>query len=328
MKCCNIALTFLAAAWTASAATPDYWPLEPGNQWIYRSTGGAGTQISTIEVLRNEVAGSRVYSVLRLSGAGDVWVRMDESGRFYAWDPRTRAESLWADFGAPTGSAYETALDPCNRTARVESRRADYRGPVGEFSEALHIAYPAANCADAGLTAEYYLPYVGLVRRDSLTIAGPRRMDLIYARLGGVTVISEPSVSFVLSLDKAIYTADLMPPVDPARAVPRMTARLALRNGQNEPIELVFPSGQSFDLVLRNDKGEAVYRWSDGRMFTQALRRENLAPGHERNEVAVVPLGSEAGPLPQGRYTAEAWLTLERGRVYASVAAFEIRHVH
>ena len=153
--------------WPAAAVTPDYWPLEPGNQWVYRSSGRGGAEILTFEVLRNEVLDGRVYSVIRRANAAGIWLRMDEDGRLHAWDPASRQESLWADFGAPAGSTYETEIDPCNRLARIESHRATYRGPIGEFTEALHISYPPGNCADAGITADYYLPYVGLVRRDT-----------------------------------------------------------------------------------------------------------------------------------------------------------------
>ena len=174
----------------------------------------------------------------------------------------------------------------------------------------------------------YFLPYVGLVRRTMTTIAGPVSYDLIYARMGGVTYVAEREVSFQLSLDRAVYYADFMPPVDPRRSVPQMTARLTLRNTHPEPLPLTFPSGQSYDLVLKTEDGKEVYRWSEGKAFTQALRRETLALG-ERNYVIVVPLADKAGKtLPEGRYLAEAWLTTMGPRLYSATLGFELRYVY
>jgi hypothetical protein len=43
-------------------------------------------------------------------------------------------------------------------------------------------------------------------------------------------------------------------------------------------MELNFTSGQTYDFEIR-DGGEVIWRWSEGQMFTQALRRERLAAG-------------------------------------------------
>ncbi|MBI1897984.1 MAG: hypothetical protein HYS04_15850, partial [Acidobacteria bacterium] len=61
-----------------------------------------------------------------------------------------------------------------------------------------------------------------------------------------------------------------------------MIARLRVRNSTGHPVQLNFPTGQSFDFVIRNEAGDIVQRWSEGKFFTQALRSETLAPG-ERN---------------------------------------------
>ncbi|MBI4874618.1 MAG: hypothetical protein HY822_08295 [Acidobacteria bacterium] len=318
----RISIASLLAAGLASAAAPDYLPLAPGNQWIYR----AGGQTLTVEVLRIEGA----YFVVRGFPNGEVRLRRDDDGTLYALDARGGRESVWAAFGAPDGTEYDTVIDPCNRRARVVSHSARYAGPVGEFrQEALHIAYPPSGCADAGITEEFYLPWVGLVRRTVTTIAGPVTYDLVYARLGGVTVISEPGLSVGLLLNRQVYYVNLMPPVDPRRVVPELTARLSLRNGTETPLEVVFPSGQNYDLEIRNARDELLHRWSDGRAFTMIFRRETLAPGQERNYLIAVPLGDKDGkPFPDGRYTAEAWFATEGGKRYAARLPFEIQTTH
>jgi len=161
---------------------------------------------------------------------------------------------------------------------------------------------------------------VGLVSRTLTTIAGPRTLELIYARLGGVTVVSAPEVAFSLAIDRAVYV------IDPQRAAPTMTARLTLRAvHQAEPLRLTFPSGQRFDLGLKNERGDVVYRWSEGKFFTLAIGTETLSHG-EKNYVVAAPLaGKDSRPLPPGNYVAEGWLTTMGPRAYSASVGFEIR---
>lgn len=49
-------------------------------------------------------------------------------------------------------------------------------------------------------------------------------------------------------------------------------------NVSEQPVELTFSSGQSFDVIVENG-GTELWRWSGDRMFTQALRQVAIAPG-------------------------------------------------
>lgn len=57
-----------------------------------------------------------------------------------------------------------------------------------------------------------------------------------------------------------------------------VTFAFTVRNGGSAPQPLEFRSGKTADVVLRRD-GEQVWQWSEGRMFSQALGHEELAPG-------------------------------------------------
>ena len=48
-------------------------------------------------------------------------------------------------------------------------------------------------------------------------------------------------------------------------------------NGSNKRVELRFPSGQTHELVVLDAQGREVWRWSRGRMFTQAMQNKMLA---------------------------------------------------
>lgn len=312
--------------WAGWGAQPDYFPLHPGNQWVYRCGGSCAEPFATVEVVRGAEFEGRWYWMLNGFGGRETWLRQDTDGILWAFNPDSGEERRWYSFLAPEGESFDSAVDPCAPTASIVSRNADYSGPVGEFTWALQIGY-ASVCADAGLSSELFLPWVGLIRRAETTIAGPRTYDLIFSRTGGVTEVTERHISFTLALDRSYYIANLMPPFDPERGIPRMTARLTLRSTTGGPIELTFPTSQRFDLEIRNERGEAVRRWSDGRMFLTVLAEETV--DIERNYVFEVPLADREGnPLPAGRYVAEGWLATEGPKAFSASVAFELAHAH
>jgi hypothetical protein len=327
-------ISLLAASVAAFAAGPDYFPLFVGNVWVYRGAGTRADSILQLEITRAAVFNGKGYHLLHGLPEKDYWLRMDDNGALLELEAGPEAdldrpgipERVWYAFYTPVGQEYATWLGGvCCGRAVVSSRNASYKGPIGEFNSALEVRYPGT--FQVGIDRELFLPYVGMIYR-SVATGGPSyaTYDLIYARLGGVTVISGPELTCSLSLDHSIYTANLMPPLDPRTSVPLMTARLTLRNTA-EPVQLTFPSGQSYDFVIRNEKGETVYRWSDGKAFTMAIRTETFGPG-EKNFMIQVRLGSADGkPFPQGKYVAEGWLTTMGTRVYTASAGFEMRHI-
>ena len=91
-----------------------------------------------------------------------------------------------------------------------------------------------------------------------------------------------------------------------------VTFAFHVTNSAPKRLELTFPSGQTHDLVVLDEMGREIWRWSDGRMFTQTLQNQVL----ERDEtvsyraewepqtlhgrfVAVASLRSENHPLEQ-----------------------------
>lgn len=307
------------------AAQPDYFPLHVGNQWVYRASGTRGDAILALEITRSAQLAGRTYYLLHGLPQRDYWLRMDERGTLWAYDPERNLEEVWYAFEKPEGEEYRTALPGSLSRAVIASRQAHYQGPIGEVNYALEVRYPGV--FQVGIERELFLPYIGMVHRRQ-NAGGPAVItyDLIYSRTGGVTVLSEPELSVALTLDRAVYYANLMPPVDPERAVPVMTARLTLRNTTPAPVELVWPSGQRYDFLIRNEKGEIVWRWSDGKAFILLFGTESFAG--ERNYTELIRLGGADGkPFPPGRYTLEAWLATQP-RAYAATVAFEMRHVY
>jgi hypothetical protein len=296
----------------ALPADPDYFPLQPGYSWVYKLTQGIGSDIAVIDVGPTQNFNGADYAGVNFFGR-NVWLRAKDDGTLMEYDASTKQEKAWIPFGSKVGDSFPTQMDPCTSTGKIESKSASYKGPIGEFTNALRVTYQT-QCADAGITSDTFLPYVGLVQHATTTIAGPRVYDLMYSRTGA-TEVTANQVSFSLALDAPVY------PVSPT-ARRELTARMTVRSTAPDPITLTFPSGQDFDLVFRNEKGEEVYRWSAGRGFTQIFRTLKLGPG-EKNFAAIVPLDN----LAPGKYIAEANLATDNPKQYVASVPFEFRAI-
>ncbi|MEZ5398244.1 MAG: BsuPI-related putative proteinase inhibitor [Bryobacteraceae bacterium] len=297
-------LLTIAALCAASSFAQDYFPLHVGNQWVYTQTGTFATAPVVVQVAESQVIDGRSFSLVRGLPEGPLWLHQSADGLLISIDPATKTESVWARFAAAEGGTYETSVTPCNSTASVRSRNATAELPVGTYGGALEIAYPNPTCADAGLESETFLPWIGLVKRTSTSIAGPVSLALSYARVGGVTVLSQPENAFALTIDKTSYA--------PAANI---NARLNIRATQTTPLTLSFSSGQRFDFAIRNDAGETVYTWSADKLFPAVLGTEAI--NGERNWAVSFP-----APQAPGNYTVEGWLT--SARPYKATVSFTV----
>lgn len=78
---------------------------------------------------------------------------------------------------------------------------------------------------------------------------------------------------------------------------------LSVANNTKKMIELRFPSGQTHDFVVVDAEGNQVWRWSDGRMFTQSLQNKLV----KARDTAVYATNWDAEAM-HGRFTAIATL--------------------
>lgn len=87
---------------------------------------------------------------------------------------------------------------------------------------------------------------------------------------------------------------------------------LTVRNDGDDPVELSFRTGQRADFAVESD-GEQIWRYSEGRMFTQVLGSETIAPGDHRTYEA-----TWSDPEP-GEYTVTGEVTASSHDVEASI---------
>lgn len=58
--------------------------------------------------------------------------------------------------------------------------------------------------------------------------------------------------------------------------------KLLLHNQGDQPLSLTFPSSQQFEVIIKRANGEELYRYSKGKMFSQALTYARLQPGETK----------------------------------------------
>ena len=75
-----------------------------------------------------------------------------------------------------------------------------------------------------------------------------------------------------------------------------------LTNTADRKLEVKFPSGQAYELIVLDTRGREVWRWSTGRMFTQSLQNKVL---HESDSLTYDSRWTNA---PAGKYVAVATL--------------------
>ena len=285
------ALALCAAALPATAQ--NYWPLDPGNTWVYRTTDRGFVRL---QVVRTETVAGNTYGVLTGLPTGEAWLRTSEEGVVYNLDPTTRREGAWYNFGAGPGEVYETTLPNANGRAQLRTRNESYRGRIGQFSNALAIQYLNSQNAPS-LARELFLPYVGPVQRSFIGGIQASEWDLVYASLGGVTFISQPETSFGIGVEGS-------------------SVRLTLRHTGPQPLTLTFPTMQLYDITVYDDRGQAVWNWASTRIFAQALTVERVQG--ERTWMEALP------NLPPGNYSVDAYLTTSGGPVFRATAPVTI----
>ncbi|HJQ54464.1 MAG TPA: BsuPI-related putative proteinase inhibitor [Gemmatimonadaceae bacterium] len=69
-----------------------------------------------------------------------------------------------------------------------------------------------------------------------------------------------------------VTTFDVTRPKD----ADKLRFSLNVRNNTGKMLELRFPDGQTHDFVVKDFAGKEIWRWSEGRMFTSAMRSETL----------------------------------------------------
>jgi len=180
----------------AALATGSYFPLDVGNEWVYRIDARQATALyQTWRVDRTEEAAGATWAVMRIVGPGDTFLEM----RFRA-DPDGRVYQLKAD-------GPELFLDPLTQTGAAElqytGRGGGYTSALGSFADTYQYRNQSQSMVlETGVLARG----VGLLSSTQSLIAGSsggfsQGRTLVEATLAGGLRIGGKSVAFELGME-------------------------------------------------------------------------------------------------------------------------------
>jgi len=182
----------------AALLSSSYFPLQVGNEWVYR----IDTRFGTANYVTMRVAGARIigdqawYSVLTGDNpqtAIETLYRADAQGRIYQLDVNGR-EILWLD---PTANPNPSAV-----LQILNGRGQPFRNSLGNFPDTFGYVIMQSLSRETGLFARG----VGRInsRTDMLTGSSGGfvdGLDLVYARIGGNIRFATPALSVGLSVE-------------------------------------------------------------------------------------------------------------------------------
>lgn len=288
-----ITISALSACLAVSAGAADLLPLANGNYWVYRDQfSGESFTIRAGQPVAMQ--SGKIYHYLDGYTEQRVLVRTGEGGNLLVLDEESGQESILTGFGEGSGRWWPAPGRACVHQGQTQDRRETHDGAAGRWERVLAVKYQSSGCADTGILSEQFTENIGMLQRTVSTIAGPRTLELVYARIGTQVVETAHRGRFSVAAEQAIG-------LDVIRVTMRLDA------GSAGSVRLRFASGQEFDVVLRNAEGKAVWRWSDGRVFDQALHEKSFS--NLWTETVTIP-------RPQGvltDYTVEGWLTTAEG---------------
>ena len=285
------------------ALAVDFFPLEPGNMWVYRASGSADR--FTVSIGPPTMKSGREYYVLFGYVPQPELVRLNEDKDLVRLDQNTGNEQLLTSLRTLRGRWWEASARGCREEGTTLDRGTVHDGLAGPIRDVREISYRVIGCADFGVESEQYAGNIGMVRRVNNTISGPVTYDLVMARVGNIVINAMPHASFSVSLGDTSPTEVTM----------------ILRAQTNSPFTqtLGFPSAQEFDAVVRDEQGRVVWKWSEGRVFAAAEHEMILT-----SDWAVpitIPRDVLQGFARTATYTVQAWLTTASSSPYFAASA-------
>lgn len=85
--------------------------------------------------------------------------------------------------------------------------------------------------------------------------------------------------------------------------------QITIVNNTDETREFVFATSQKLDIIFNDDEGNIAYQWSALKRFSQVLNALTLEGRETWSHELTVPVGTDAGQLPEGTYNVVVALT-------------------
>ncbi len=89
-----------------------------------------------------------------------------------------------------------------------------------------------------------------------------------------------------------------------------MKFEILLTNESGETVQLQFPSGQQFEIIVRDQKGNIVYQYSEGKVFTLAIVTKEIKPRETITWTDVWDMKVNGKRVEPGKYFVTAQLQI------------------
>lgn len=126
-----------------------------------------------------------------------------------------------------------------------------------------------------------------------------KQQGFALASMGGGGMTSNKSAEQTLKSGSAILTSTF----DVQQKGDEVAFTFRVVNASAKNVEVNFSSGQSYDFVVVDSVGREVWRWADGRLFTQSMQNKLLARGKS------IDVSETWSPAKPGKFTAIAILS-------------------
>ncbi|QST00793.1 hypothetical protein IMZ31_04245 [Pontibacillus sp. ALD_SL1] len=113
---------------------------------------------------------------------------------------------------------------------------------------------------------------------------------------------STEEVDLQTLLEQVEMTATVNPETE------KVTFEFSLKNNGKKGVNLHFSSGQQYEIIVKNAKGEEVYRYSEGKSFTEAVVSEEIKPSKELTFTSSWNYDQAGERVQPGTYSAEVTL--------------------
>jgi hypothetical protein len=106
-----------------------------------------------------------------------------------------------------------------------------------------------------------------------------------------------------------VETKEVQLAVETKESPESVQINITLKNNTDEEKNFEFSSGQKYEIIITDPNGAEVYKYSKGRMFTQALQYLKLPPGESQTWQETWDKKSAGNKIAAGDYTVTVLLT-------------------
>lgn len=205
---------------------------------------------------------------------------------------------------------YDKASDTMTREAIVHELTQIWAQKTGKDLDQIptikKIIYPDTQEINSKYNHSVTVAYMKEIAKGRDTGVFDPKANVTYGEAATLIVNVEKAIENELEANNPIAKGKFETKADYEIKDDKVIFNFELMSHYTESKELQFGSGQQFELVVTDEKGEEVYRYSDNKAFTEALVLKTLKPGEsikwqdEWNKT-----NKEGKKLTTGKYTAE-----------------------